>query len=309
MHLRAILLASAAPLLSFACGGGAQSAPAPSTAASSAAATASAAPEATPPPPPLHPQAAIALRIDMARLRETPLYHAVMTTLGPLGIAAQLDAANTKCGFSIPEGLSAVALSVAQDESVVITATTAKSRPPETALACVRALGGTGDMKLDDGTPAVRLGSDGAAAVKDGILYVGQPDAIVRTAARGGAGTSLEERVTLSGDTVMAVSAAQSPGGPVSAFSGRLRASDKEFWLDGEVETASEGAAAELAKSFGRRYETPTTALDLGSAIKADGKVVRVHLGVQGGSNEQAHMIGQLAFVAIRRVRGYMAEA
>jgi type IV pilus assembly protein PilA len=296
-------------LLAFgsACGGGGgQPAAAPSTAA----ATATAAPEATAPAPPLHPEAALALRLDVARLQETPLYQGVLSAFGLTPFAKHLEAANKTCGFSIPDALSAVALSVTIDESTVVAVTTTKSHPPETVLGCVRALAGRSESKLDDGTPAVKLGGDGFAAVKDGILYVGQSSAILRTAAGGGSTTALARRVTLSGDTVMAFACERFPG-PVSSFrffAGTLRASDKEFWLDGEIDTGSESAAAEMAKFF-RRFDTPIKGLGPVATLNADGKVLRVHLGVEGDGNEQAHMVGQLASVAIYGLRRYIAEA
>jgi hypothetical protein len=283
-------------LASLACGAGEKSmTPPPSPAVASA----SSRPTQPAPLPRLDPQAQLAVRVDAARLRETQFYRWVMASMPfKMVFLPRLETPNKTCGFTILEAFSALAVSVAGD-SWVASATPAPSVPPEKILTCVRVLTGGTDGKLDDGTPAVLLPHlKSVALVEKGVIYVGVPEAIRRTVAGESAESPLARSVALSADSVISGRAEQSLG-PLSPFAVILKAHDKEFSLDAEVDTESPEAAGKVNKQFFGGPKDDPEIQWLVNGIQIDGKVVRVHFGSEGSPLEPSKAVEAVSIGAL----------
>jgi type IV pilus assembly protein PilA len=306
MHLERLLPALATGLV-LGCGGASVKAvDAPIGGAPPAAAGEVAKPAPPPPLDAIDPQAHAAARVDVARLRETPLYRAVLPVVRQMGLDGPLQDADRECGFPILDSISELVLSVSEGDDTVAAARL--SVTPEKGLACIRALSKGKDAQLDDGTPAVRVGGAEYALIKDGVLYVGHPAAIARASAPGSGKSALAARVALTGDTVVALQSAMKVG-PVEGVSGTLRASEKEFWLELAFDLESEDFAAKVLKTANDFSARGAEALGLAPTFTVEGKTLRGRIGMKGTGEEQAHTLGLLGSLAVLGVRKYLAEA
>ncbi len=313
MHPTKLAPALATALL-LGCGGAAQSVTAPSGGAPPPAGAIVAAPAAPAALSGIDPEARIVLRVGFARLRETPLFRALMqlAAASGAGMDDELKDVERRCGFPVLDAISEVAVSVTDGADDVVIAARL-SVPPENGLACVRTLAGGTDGQLDDGTKAVRLKADGYALVKDGVLYVGTPGGLRRATGPAAGKSALAAKVTLENDTVAATQSDMKDG-PLNGFGGTLRASDKEFWLDLGVDMGSDEMAAQMANMMqgtlkGSAVSPKSEVSGLARAVEADGKTLRLHLGKKGSAEEQAQFVGVLGSLAVAGVRKYVAQA
>jgi hypothetical protein len=309
--LRAFPTLAVALVLSlfFACGG---AKPSPAASPGTAGAAAAAPGAATGPLDALDPQAHVAIHLDMARLRPTPLFQAVLLAGRQGGATEKLDAASRECGFPVLDAPGDILLTWGDDGGALVMTV---SVPPGQFLDCIRKLAGGTEDKLD-GAPALRLGDDKPrhALVQGGMLFAGD-DAPLRRALHAKAGDSpLASRVALSGDAVGAVWGDVNEG-PVHTVSGTLRASEQLFAMDVAVEMTSEQAATQFAQvaqgAMGSGAGAPAGAVPKGfeRVIAADGKTLKLHIGAKGSVEEQVATVGMLSTLAIAGVRRYLARA
>ncbi len=250
------------------------------------------------------------VHLDMKRARGTPLLAGLLSSLAAQHASGPLDDAKQTCGFAPLDVVDEVVLSRAEETMLLVATVTV---PADRALACVKAMGHGDDAKIDD-VPAVKLaGGQVIAAVKDGKLFAGDEPSVRKALKGSGDRGPIASHLAITPD-IVGIGYGDVNDEPVKTVSGTLKATDQEFALDAAVALTSEAAASQLvtlarmqmAKAGGNA--TPEQKKLLEELVSADGKNLRLHVGVKGDAKAQAERIGTIVAMSVENIRHYTSR-